>query len=209
MAKKLVTAIQKDEVIQLSVYPLQQAFDQNLQLVGTFATCEQFWSLYSHLIRPGDLQSHSDFHIFKRGIKPLWEVCCHQPSYLRFALFDYEELNLSTIFFLSEYALQVYDCWLGLVGAKMLLKTLMTIARPKATVTSLIENNSGRGKSVWRQVDSPPSQGFGFAVLGKSRSGDAWGTVHGRRRDLRRCGVGQISGDQSLPNLDFLIPSDR
>ena len=53
---------------------LQQAFDQNLHMVGTFATCEQFWSLYSHLIRPGDLQSHSDFHIFKRGIKPLWEV---------------------------------------------------------------------------------------------------------------------------------------
>lgn len=51
----------------------RQPFDQNLQLVGAFATCEQFWHIYSHLIRPGDLHSHSDFHIFKRGIKPLWE----------------------------------------------------------------------------------------------------------------------------------------
>lgn len=48
-------------------------FDQSLRMVGRFATCEQFWSLYSHLIRPGDLSSHSDFHLFKQGIKPMWE----------------------------------------------------------------------------------------------------------------------------------------
>ena len=39
-----------------------------------FASCEQFWEIYSHIVRPGDLQSHSDFHIFKEGIKPMWEV---------------------------------------------------------------------------------------------------------------------------------------
>ncbi len=42
--------------------------------MGAFATCEQFWHLYSQLARPGDLNSHSDFHLFKKGIKPLWEV---------------------------------------------------------------------------------------------------------------------------------------
>jgi len=48
-------------------------FDQNLKLIGRFGTCEQFWSLYSHLVKPGDLASHSDFHLFKMGIKPMWE----------------------------------------------------------------------------------------------------------------------------------------
>ncbi len=52
----------------------QAAFDQQLRKIGTFATCEQFWELYSHLISPGELQSHSDFHLFKEGIKPMWEV---------------------------------------------------------------------------------------------------------------------------------------
>ena len=52
----------------------QANFDQNLQLIGSFSTCEQFWKLFSHLVRPGDLNSHSDFHLFKKGIKPLWEV---------------------------------------------------------------------------------------------------------------------------------------
>jgi len=48
-------------------------FDQNLKLIGRFGSCEQFWALYSHLVKPGDLASHSDFHLFKMGIKPMWE----------------------------------------------------------------------------------------------------------------------------------------
>ncbi|GAB6019782.1 Eukaryotic translation initiation factor 4E type 2 [Chamberlinius hualienensis] len=49
------------------------SFDQNLKLVGTFASVEQFWSNYSFLIRPSELCVHSDFHLFKDGIKPMWE----------------------------------------------------------------------------------------------------------------------------------------
>ena len=35
---------------------------------------EQFWGYYSFLVRPGDLSGHSDIHLFKDGIKPMWEV---------------------------------------------------------------------------------------------------------------------------------------
>ena len=52
----------------------QNAFDQNLRNVGTFSTCEQFWDLYGHIVFPGEMSSHSDFHLFKEGIKPMWEV---------------------------------------------------------------------------------------------------------------------------------------
>lgn len=48
-------------------------FDQNLRQIGSFSSCEQFWNLYTHMVRPGELSSHSDFHIFKEGIKPMWE----------------------------------------------------------------------------------------------------------------------------------------
>nr|CAG4645053.1 EOG090X0BMA [Leptodora kindtii] len=50
-----------------------QSFDQNLKMVGRFASVEQFWSYYSHLVRPCELTGHSDFHLFKDGIKPMWE----------------------------------------------------------------------------------------------------------------------------------------
>jgi len=51
----------------------QNSFDQNLQLIGSFATCEKFWQIFCHLVRPGELTNHCDFHLFKKGIKPLWE----------------------------------------------------------------------------------------------------------------------------------------
>lgn len=51
-----------------------QSYDQNLKLVGRFGSVEQFWAIYSHLVRPSEFQSHCDFHLFKSGIKPMWEV---------------------------------------------------------------------------------------------------------------------------------------
>jgi len=51
----------------------QNSFDQNLKLIATFASCEQFWNIYNHLVRPAELSSHSDLHVFKDGIKPMWE----------------------------------------------------------------------------------------------------------------------------------------
>ncbi|CAO2625318.1 Eukaryotic translation initiation factor 4E type 2 [Lemmus lemmus] len=50
-----------------------QSYEQNIKQIGTFASVEQFWKFYSHMVRPGDLTGHSDFHLFKEGIKPMWE----------------------------------------------------------------------------------------------------------------------------------------
>ncbi|XP_037074908.1 eukaryotic translation initiation factor 4E type 2-like [Pollicipes pollicipes] len=49
------------------------SFDQNLKLVGRFGSVEQFWSIYGHCVRPHDMKGHSDYHLFKEGIKPMWE----------------------------------------------------------------------------------------------------------------------------------------
>ncbi|KAM4748224.1 eukaryotic translation initiation factor 4E type 2-like [Rhinophrynus dorsalis] len=48
-------------------------YEQNIRQFGTVASVEQFWRIYSHIIRPGDLTGYSDFHLFKEGIKPMWE----------------------------------------------------------------------------------------------------------------------------------------
>jgi len=41
--------------------------------LNNLSSVEQFWRFYSHMVRPGDLTGHSDFHLFKEGIKPMWE----------------------------------------------------------------------------------------------------------------------------------------
>jgi translation initiation factor 4E len=48
-------------------------YDANLRLVGTFNTVEKFWNYYAHMSRPHDLIGHADIHLFKEGIRPLWE----------------------------------------------------------------------------------------------------------------------------------------
>lgn len=50
-----------------------QSYDQNLKKIGAFASVEQFWTYYSHMIRPSDLSWHCDYHLFKEGIRPMWE----------------------------------------------------------------------------------------------------------------------------------------
>lgn len=46
--------------------------------IATVATVEEFWKTYSHLLRPNDLVSPSDFHLFQEGISPLWEDAANE-----------------------------------------------------------------------------------------------------------------------------------
>ena len=41
---------------------------------SAFAQVESFWNIYSHMVRPDDLPNTTDYHLFKEGIKPIWEV---------------------------------------------------------------------------------------------------------------------------------------
>ncbi|QNQ00810.1 YALIA101S02e06172g1_1 [Yarrowia lipolytica] len=41
--------------------------------VCTFATVEEFWSFYGHLKHVDKLPYTSEFQVFRRGIKPMWE----------------------------------------------------------------------------------------------------------------------------------------
>uniref|UniRef100_A0A8D3BST4 Eukaryotic translation initiation factor 4E family member 2 n=1 Tax=Scophthalmus maximus TaxID=52904 RepID=A0A8D3BST4_SCOMX len=51
----------------------EKSEDEDREQNASRRKVEQFWRFYSHMIRPGDLTGHSDFHLFKEGIKPMWE----------------------------------------------------------------------------------------------------------------------------------------
>lgn len=44
-----------------------------MRLIGQVGTVEQWWALYSHIVRLQDIPPHRDVHLFKKGIKPMWE----------------------------------------------------------------------------------------------------------------------------------------
>lgn len=48
-------------------------YSKSLHVVGRCASVQQWWSLYSHLIRPTALTPYRELSLFKQGIKPMWE----------------------------------------------------------------------------------------------------------------------------------------
>ncbi|BAF11542.1 eukaryotic translation initiation factor NCBP [Oryza sativa Japonica Group] len=50
-----------------------QSYEDNIKKIVDFSTVESFWVCYCHLTRPVSLPSPTDLHLFKEGIRPLWE----------------------------------------------------------------------------------------------------------------------------------------
>uniref|UniRef100_A0ACD5XJS0 Uncharacterized protein n=1 Tax=Avena sativa TaxID=4498 RepID=A0ACD5XJS0_AVESA len=50
-----------------------QSYEDNIRKIVDFSTVESFWVCYCHLARPSSLPSPTDLHLFKEGVRPLWE----------------------------------------------------------------------------------------------------------------------------------------
>lgn len=48
-------------------------YEKTLHPIASVDTAEQFFSVYQHLKRPSTLPLVSDYHLFKKGIRPIWE----------------------------------------------------------------------------------------------------------------------------------------
>ncbi|KAJ6785110.1 hypothetical protein PWT90_08105 [Aphanocladium album] len=48
-------------------------YENTLHGIATMRTAEEFWEIYSHLKRPSTLPVVSDYHLFKKDIRPIWE----------------------------------------------------------------------------------------------------------------------------------------
>ncbi|KAL6073871.1 Translation initiation factor eIF4e [Balamuthia mandrillaris] len=51
----------------------RQMFESNLQEIGTFGSVEDFWRYYNHMVKPSELENNANYHLFKQGVKPMWE----------------------------------------------------------------------------------------------------------------------------------------
>ncbi|CAO3592181.1 unnamed protein product [Absidia cylindrospora] len=48
-------------------------YEDQMKPIATFSSIEEFWAVYSHINRPHDLPTISDYHLFKHGVRPMWE----------------------------------------------------------------------------------------------------------------------------------------
>lgn len=49
------------------------AYENNLKNLGEFESVNDFWRLYNFIDAPSELELGSNYHLFKSGIKPMWE----------------------------------------------------------------------------------------------------------------------------------------
>lgn len=49
------------------------AFEDGLKLISEFSTVEEFWGVFNHIKRPSALEYGANYHMFKKGIKPMTE----------------------------------------------------------------------------------------------------------------------------------------
>lgn len=48
-------------------------YEATLRCIGTFTTLESFFDTFATLHRPSRLEKNANYHLFKQGIKPMWE----------------------------------------------------------------------------------------------------------------------------------------
>ncbi|KAL2010563.1 hypothetical protein VTN00DRAFT_6370 [Thermoascus crustaceus] len=53
--------------------PKYSDYEKSTIALASISSVESFWTIYSHLKRPSLLPTVSDYHIFKKGIRPVWE----------------------------------------------------------------------------------------------------------------------------------------
>ncbi|KAI4123705.1 MAG: hypothetical protein LQ341_007166, partial [Variospora aurantia] len=50
-----------------------QDYEKSTIPLAHFSSVESFWTVYTHLKHPSTLPSVSDYHLFRKGIRPVWE----------------------------------------------------------------------------------------------------------------------------------------
>lgn len=50
-----------------------KSWEEMLNEITSFGTVEDFWSIYNYIKQPTEIKQHSDYSLFKKDIRPMWE----------------------------------------------------------------------------------------------------------------------------------------
>jgi len=57
-----------------------ESYEKGIKPLGTVGSVEAFWAHYCWMLRPYEMPTSTDFHIFREGIKPMWEDAANRPG---------------------------------------------------------------------------------------------------------------------------------
>lgn len=67
--------LEKREILKQQL--TEREWDKGLQKVGVFATVEQFFCYYAHMLRVAELPKQMSYYVFRGATKPTWENYPH------------------------------------------------------------------------------------------------------------------------------------
>lgn len=50
-----------------------EPYEKQMKVLATVGTAEEFWGVYTHLVPVSQVRDSVDIHMFKDGIRPMWE----------------------------------------------------------------------------------------------------------------------------------------
>ncbi|KAK6641828.1 hypothetical protein RUM44_013546 [Polyplax serrata] len=81
----------------------------NLREIFSFNTIEDFWSLYNNIKKPSELKQGSDYCLFKKGVKPMWEDPFNKHGGRWLISLEKKQRNSD----LDKYWLEIILCMIG------------------------------------------------------------------------------------------------
>lgn len=58
---------------KISIGASDEDYEKAMEVLGEFSTIQGFWKYWKYLENPSKLSDGTKLHVFKRGIKPMWE----------------------------------------------------------------------------------------------------------------------------------------
>lgn len=86
-----------------------QSWEKNQREIASFQTVEDFWSLYNHIKLSSELKQGTDYSLFKKGIRPMWEDDANKRGGRWLISLDKRQRNNE----LDRYWLDIILCLIG------------------------------------------------------------------------------------------------
>lgn len=94
----------------------EKEFSQSLIKIADVSNVDEFWEVFQHIKKPNRCKVGTDYHIFKQGIRPMWEDSNNRGKFSVLLTWDYSNyIWEEVIFSFAKGLFPYFECVNGLV----------------------------------------------------------------------------------------------
>ncbi|CDS06777.1 hypothetical protein LRAMOSA09302 [Lichtheimia ramosa] len=153
------------------------SWSQNLKEIVTVETVEDFWGVYNNIAKVNHLESNSNYHFFKKGIRPEWE----DPANAEGGKFSIQFPRNRTGEMINKYWLDMLLAMIGeqfaheheICGAVISVRKVFFRLALWIRSSDRNETTETLGRQIKEFLDIPPNLNLEFTPHGESAAKSA------------------------------------